>query len=774
MASREVSFLITFEGDLSQLQEANQSVDELVQRSDAASVGLDAAGGSLSQVNRQASGLAGNLDTASSRLKAISKSAGALGSKLSVGLTTPLTLVGAGIVKTGMEFEAKMSEVKAISGATQEEFESLTKKAREMGMITKFSASESADALKYMSMAGWKSNQMMEALPGVMNLAAASGEDLGIVSDIVTDSMTAFGLQASESVHFADVLAKASSSSNTNVALLGETFKYVAPVAGALGYSVEDAAIGIGLMANAGIKGSQAGTALRSTLSRLADTGNKEVVSALSELGLSMTDSEGKIKPFKTLMDEMRVSFSNLSEAEQAAYATNIFGQEAMSGMLSIIRTSQEDYDKLTSGIYSADGAAKQMSDTMMQNLKGQITLVQSALQELGLQFYDVMAPSLSVGIQKIQQAVTWFSNLDESTKKTIVKTAVFLAALGPGLKIFSVFTGGLSHVVSGISLLTKGFSAMKALGFAGTLAKMKVGLVAFSSSALPVIAIIAGIVAVGYLLYKNWDLVKQKGMEFVSALREKFTSFLPAVQSIFNNLGVIFHFLAPIFAGALVGIAGIIGNFVVTLVGLVGNIITVFSGILNFIVGVFTINWAQAWEGIKQIFSGIFGGIKSIFTGVINTIISGINTVINAVNGIKLPSWIPGIGGKSANIKTIPKFAKGVSNFKGGAAIVGEEGPELVHLPRGSNVIPNRKTESIFQDAQNGKRSFALSDKKAMSQQAFSSEKLVNKNNRVLVFNPHIQVENNGSGGTMDEYKLKRTMRELFDEIVDEEYALI
>ena len=209
-------------------------------------------------------------------------------------VSAALTAAAGYAVNVGSSFEAAMSEVAAISGAAGDDLEALTAKAKEMGASTKFSATESAEALKYMAMAGWDTEKMLSGLPGVMNLAAASGESLGLVSDIVTDSMTAFGLSADQAAHFSDVLAQASNKSNTNVALMGETFKYVAPVAGALGYSIEDTAVAIGLMANNGIKGSQAGTALRSTLSRLAKP-TDEVQAAMDKLGISLTDSEGNI-----------------------------------------------------------------------------------------------------------------------------------------------------------------------------------------------------------------------------------------------------------------------------------------------------------------------------------------------------------------------------------------------------------------------------------------------------------------------------------------------
>lgn len=304
------------------------------------------------------------------------------------GVSTAIAGVGVAAAKVGSDFEAGMSEVAAISGASGDDFKKLSDKAKEMGATTKFSATESAEALKYMAMAGWDTQKMVDGLDGVMNLAAASGEDLGTVSDIVTDSMTAFGLAADKAGHFSDVLATASSSSNTNVSMLGETFKYVAPVAGSLGYSVEDTATAIGLMANAGIKGSQAGTALRSTFSRLAKPA-KEVQGAMDDLGISLTDSNGKMKPLNELMGDMRNSFNGLSEAEKAQYAATIAGQEGMSGLLAIVNTSDEDFNKLAGAINNCDGSSKKMADTMNDNLKGKITLAKSALEGLGVSIYE-------------------------------------------------------------------------------------------------------------------------------------------------------------------------------------------------------------------------------------------------------------------------------------------------------------------------------------------------------------------------------------------------
>ncbi len=299
-----------------------------------------------------------------------------------------LAALGGLAIKAGADFDAGMSEVQAISGATAEELEALRTKAKQMGATTKFSATESAEALKYMAMAGWDSQKMLDGLPGVMNLAAASGENLGLVSDIVTDSMTAFGIEASKAGEFADVLAMTSSKSNTNVALLGESFKYVAPLAGALGYSSEDTAVALGLMANAGIKGSQAGTTLKTSLANLAKP-SKQMATYMDKLGISMTDSAGEVKPLDQLLREMRGSFADLSEAEQAQAASAIFGKESMAGMLAILNTSEADFDSLTKSINNSTGAAEDMAKVMNDNLKGDITLFKSALEGVGIALYE-------------------------------------------------------------------------------------------------------------------------------------------------------------------------------------------------------------------------------------------------------------------------------------------------------------------------------------------------------------------------------------------------
>lgn len=297
-------------------------------------------------------------------------------------------------VNSFQDFESMMSQVKAISGATGQAFDDLTAKAQEMGATTKFTATESAEVFNYMAMAGWKPQQMIDGISGIMSLAAASGEDLGTTSDIVTDALTAFGLQAGDAGHFADVLAQASANANTNVSMLGESFKYVAPVAGAMNYSVEDTSLALGLMANASIKGSMAGTALKTSLANMAAP-TDSMAAAMDKYGISLTDSEGNMKSLRGVIDNLRGSLGGLSETEQTAAASTIFGKEAMAGMLAIINASEEDYNKLSTAIGNSKDAAEGMADTMLDNLKGSFTLMQSAIEGTENAFGKRLSPYL-------------------------------------------------------------------------------------------------------------------------------------------------------------------------------------------------------------------------------------------------------------------------------------------------------------------------------------------------------------------------------------------
>nr|DAH37849.1 MAG TPA: minor tail protein [Caudoviricetes sp.] len=383
MADYTLSAKIT--GDASKFQKAMQQAETSMQKLNQK---FGSFGGALET-------LGGKMTSAGTKITALETAAG--GAAVALGTQA---------VKAGASFEAEMSKVSAISGSTGNDLKALTDKAKEMGKKTKFSATESAEAFEYMAMAGWKTDDMLNGIEGIMNLAAASGEDLATTSDIVTDALTAFGLSASDSAEFSDVLAAASSNANTNVSMMGDTFKYVAPVAGALGYSVQDTAIAVGLMANSGIKASQAGTSLRAILSRLAKP-TEQVQTAMDELGISLTDSNGNMKSMRQVMEDMRNGFSGLTKDQQANYAATIGGQEAMSGLLAIVNASEEDFNKLTTAIDNSSGTCQDMADTMLQNLSGQFTILKSQIEGINVNVFEQMEPGLMTVVDLAQQAAT-------------------------------------------------------------------------------------------------------------------------------------------------------------------------------------------------------------------------------------------------------------------------------------------------------------------------------------------------------------------------------
>ena len=372
--------------------------------------------------------------------------------------------IGFGIidaVKGYADFEEEMSAVKAISGATGDEFNQLKEKAIQMGADTKYSALESAQAFRYMGMAGWKTGEMIDGIAGIMNLAAASGEDLAMTADIVTDSLSAFGLQAKDSSMFADVLSAAATSSNTNVSLMGQTFKYAAPVAGALGYSVQDVAIAVGLMANQGIKGSESGTALRSMMTRMVKP-TKESAAAMQTLGLNIVDANGKMRPFRDIMKDIRTGMSKLTPESKASVAAMLAGQEAMSGLLALVNSSDADFDKLAGAIDNSNGAAQNMANIRMDNLKGDLEQLSGDWDSFTTK---IMGGGIG-GFREIVQGIdNWFAGFAENVETNGLNVKSIIDGITSAIKELvgqTVKMEGLPSILSGIALAVAGVGAFK------------------------------------------------------------------------------------------------------------------------------------------------------------------------------------------------------------------------------------------------------------------------------------------------------------------------
>lgn len=638
--------------------------------------------------------------SAEGKIKGLSNTLNTAGSGLTKSVTLPIVGIGTAAVKTASDFEAGMSKVKAISGATGSEFDNLREKALEMGAKTKFSATESASAFEYMAMAGWKTNDMLEGIEGVMNLAAASGEDLALVSDIVTDALTAFGLSAKDTGNFVDVLAAASANSNTNVSMLGESFKYVAPVAGTLGFTIEDTAVALGLMANNGIKASQSGTALRSGLTRLTKP-TKTMVNAMVELGLAtqdfyvqvdegkvekaqrkvedrvasmekaqikynqalekygesssqaqtalinletaqrhvqesmedletaqqgtieqgelhklaITDESGQMRELSEVMDILRDKFSGLTEAEKAEKAAVLFGQEAMAGMLSIINASEEDYNKLTEAIKNSSGSTQEMSDIMMDNLAGSLTILKSTLESASIEIGDKFAPYVRQLADYITDLVSKFNALSPEQQDQIIKWALMAAAVGPVLIVLSKVIGMVGTVIGAVGKIASGI--VSAVSFVGK-AISGIGSVLTFVAANPIVLVIAAIAALVAGIVYLWN-TSEDFQNFWKGLWENVSSFVKG-------------------AGEAIG-----GFFTETIPGFFEGVLDSMGGFGESMKEFFTETIPDAFGSFLDGLGGIGESIGDFFTKTIPGFFKGVK--------LELPEAVTSIPGKVADV---------------------------------------------------------------------------------------------------------------------------
>ena len=449
-----------------------------------------------------------------------------------MGVTTVIGGLGTAAVKTAADFDTSMSKVAAVSGATGKDLEALRDKAREMGAKTKYSASEAAEAMNFMAMAGWKTEDMLSGIDGIMNLAAASGEDLAATSDIVTDALTAFGLTAKDSGHFADILAAASSNANTNVSMMGETFKYCAPIAGALGFSAEDTAEAIGLMANAGIKSSQAGTSLRSIMNNL--TGDIKLSgAALGDVTIATTNADGSMRGLSDILTDCRGAFSQLSESEKANAAESLVGKNAMSGFLALMNAAPADIAKLSEAIDNCDGASAKMADTMQDNLVGQLTTLKSQLQELAIAFGEILMPAIRSIVSHVQAFIDRLNGMDEGTKQAVVKIALLVAAIGPLLIIIGTTISKVGTAMKAFSSLAKGIMTLSAKvgGMSGLMGKLGAAIGGISAPVVAVVAVVGTLVAAFVHLWNTNEGFREAIIGTWNRIKETVSGFCQGIE---------------------------------------------------------------------------------------------------------------------------------------------------------------------------------------------------------------------------------------------------
>ena len=547
------------------------------------------------------------------------------GKQISVA-SAAVTGLGVAAVKTAADFDSAMANVAAISGATGDDLQALRDKAREMGEKTKFSASEAADAMSYMAMAGWKTGDMLSGIEGIMNLAAASGEDLATTSDIVTDALTAFGLTAEDSAHFADILAAASSNANTNVSMMGETFKYCAPVAGALGYSAEDVAEAIGLMGNAGIKSTQAGTALRTMMTKLQGE-LKLSGEALGEVTIQTANADGSMRELSDILADCRTAFSKMSESEAAAAAETLVGKNAMSGFLALMNSAPGDIDKLRNAIDNCDGSAENMAAIMQDNLNGQLTILKSQLEELAISFGEMLMPVIRKVVTAVQGFVDKLNNMDEAQRKTIITIGLVIAALGPFLVILGTVISTVGKSMKAYASAAKGIKKLMVAVKSGTgiFGKLGTALGGISAPVLAIVAVIAVLVAAFTHLWKTNDGFRENIIATWTQIKETVSNFCQGIVDRLNSLGFEFSSITEVLKAVWDGFCNLLGPVFEGAFRFISDTLsTVLDVILNtvdFFIAVFSGDWEGAWEAVKNIFSSIWNGLVSWFTNILETI---------------------------------------------------------------------------------------------------------------------------------------------------------
>lgn len=557
-----------------------------------------------------------------------------MGQKL-LPVTGVVTGLGTAAVKTAADFDSAMSRVAAVSGATGSDFDSLRDKAREMGAKTKFSATEAADAMNYMAMAGWKTEDMLSGIEGVMYLAAASGEDLATTSDIVTDALT-----AADSGHFADVLAAASSNANTNVSMMGETFKYCAPVAGALGFSVEDTAEAIGLMGNAGIKASQAGTSMRSIMTNL--TGDVKLSgAAIGDVTIATTNADGSMRSLSAILADCRVAFAGMTEAEKANNAEALVGKNAMSGFLALMNAAPEDIEKVSGAVNNCKDAAKNMADTMQDNLEGQLTILKSQLQELAISFGDLLMPAVRSIVSGLQGMVDVLNAMPDGVKRVIMIVALLAAALGPVLIVIGKTLSAIGTIMTWAPKLAGAISAVKG-AFAALSATMMANPIAI------VIAAIAALVAAFIYLWNTneefrqfwirlWNEIKEVAVQVWTAVSQFLVS---AWNGIRNTAVAVWNGIRDFFSGLWAGIKTLFTTVVTAIStflvgawnGIRATVMAVWNAISAFL--------GSVWNGIKSVITNVVNGIRTFLQTAWNGIRTIITTVMNAIRTVISTVW--------------------------------------------------------------------------------------------------------------------------------------
>lgn len=572
--------------------------------------------------------------TATDKFSAAGAAMSAVGGSLTKSVTLPLVGVGAAVMKVGSDFEAQMSRVQAISGATGDELKALTDQAIDLGATTAFSAGEAAEGMENLASAGFTTQEIMSAMPGLLDLAASSGAELGTASEIAASAIRGFGLEASDAGHVADVFAEAAARTNAQTEDMGEAMKYIAPVAKAMGQSLEETAAAVGIMSDAGIKGSQAGTSLRGALSRLAKP-TDVMLAKMKELGLSFYDAQGNMLPLNGIIEQLETNMAGLTQEQRNNALVTLFGQESLSGMLALMERGPEELRALTESFEDCDGAAAEMAETMLDNTSGSVEEMMGSIETLAIRLQQVMAPAITAVVEKITEFVNKLSSLSPETLQMIVTIAGVVAALGPLLLILGKVSSAIGSIMGIVTKAQLAFTNWSAsLAAAGTSVGAVLGPI------LAVVAVIATLVAAFKTLWdtneefrngiiETWNGIKESFSNFADGLLERINSLGFNFESLTQVLGAVWtefcNLLGPLFQGAFDQIAIILET-----------VFGVITGLFDTFKGLFTGDWDTLWQGVTGIFSSLWNGVISTIQNVVSTL----GNLVNVILGWFGTSW--------------------------------------------------------------------------------------------------------------------------------------
>ena len=642
----------------------------------------------------------------------VGKNLTAAGTTLTMGVTAPVVAFGTTAVKAFGDVDKTMRLVKETMSDTSE-WDRLNSTMKDAAANSVFGMQDAADATLNFARQGWSAGESADMIESAMSLAAGTATDLSTVTEGLGSAMKAFGADTKDAANYTDVMAVAQGQANTTVTDLFNALSTGGAAAKTVGWSMEDLSVATGVLGDAMISGSEAGNAFKTGLARLADP-PKEAVGALEKYGIELFNQDGTMKSFIETQNILHDKFSQMNDQEQMAAASAIFGKNQMTKWLTLIQRSPQDIAKMSGALAEAsgntEGEAKNMADALLKGVGGSIEKLKSSFDVLKTDLGGIMGDVVKPVIDKAAAMMDAFRKMPDESKKNIVSMVMKIAALGPALLIFGKLTTGIG-------------GAIVAFGRIGRAVTKAGGVMALiTGPAGIIIGVLAAIAAVTFLVIKNWDKVKpvvQKVAGYIGGVFSKLGvhfdyikgQFFGFVDTVRTGVAQFLDVWSPVinfFKGTLVGVlatafgvvSGILGAVGMMISDVFGGVLDVLSGVIDFIVGVFTLDWARAWEGVEKIFQGIAEGLAGIFKAPINAIIGIINGVVSAINGIgfDVPDWVPVIGGQkfSLNIPTIPMLAKGTNYAPGGLAIVGERGPELVNLPRGSRVYSNAESRRM------------------------------------------------------------------------------